>query len=123
MIPRGVQSFEIGRQFAEEAGCGIEIDWHHQPLIIGKPGFARIVEHPPDHRQQGPGRLVERVDAGDAERMRLRLLRIARRDQHVRQMVKSGGRWVDAPACSGPRRTLYNHFVRWAAQGIWQSCS
>lgn len=35
-------------------------------------------------------------------------------------VVKSGGRWVDAPACYGPRKTLYNRFVRWAAKGIWQ---
>lgn len=34
-------------------------------------------------------------------------------------VVKSGGRWVDAPACYGPRKTLYNRFVRWAAKGIW----
>ncbi len=32
------------------------------------------------------------------------------------QMVKSGGRWVDAPACYGPHETLYNRFVRWAAR-------
>jgi transposase len=35
-------------------------------------------------------------------------------------VVKSGGRWVDARACYGPRKTLYNRFVRWAAKGIWQ---
>ncbi|WP_229839352.1 IS5 family transposase [Sphingomonas glacialis] len=35
-------------------------------------------------------------------------------------VVKSGGRWVDAPACYGPRKTLYNRFMRWAAKGIWQ---
>ena len=35
-------------------------------------------------------------------------------------VVKSGGRWVDVPACYGPRKTLYNRFVRWAAKGIWQ---
>ena len=35
-------------------------------------------------------------------------------------VVKSGGRWVDAPACYGPTKTLYNRFVRWAAKGIWQ---
>ena len=36
------------------------------------------------------------------------------------QVVKSGGRWVDAPACYGPRKTLYNRFLRWAAKGVWQ---
>jgi transposase len=34
-------------------------------------------------------------------------------------VLKSGGRWVDAPALYGPRKTLYNRFVRWAAKGIW----
>jgi len=34
-------------------------------------------------------------------------------------VIKSGGRWVDAPACYGPRKTLYNRFVRWADKGIW----
>ena len=35
-------------------------------------------------------------------------------------VVRSGGRWVDAQAFYGPRKTLYNRFVRWAAKGIWQ---
>ncbi len=34
-------------------------------------------------------------------------------------VLKSGGRWVDAPEIYGPRKTLYNRFVRWAAKGIW----
>ena len=34
-------------------------------------------------------------------------------------VIKSGGRWVDAPAVYGPRKTLYNRFQRWAAKGIW----
>ena len=34
-------------------------------------------------------------------------------------VVKSGGRWVDAPAVYGGRKTLYNRFVRWAEKGIW----
>lgn len=34
-------------------------------------------------------------------------------------VLKSGGRWVDAPAVYGPRKTLYNRFVRWAAKGVW----
>ena len=32
---------------------------------------------------------------------------------------KSGCRWVDAPSEYGPRKTLYNRFVRWAEKGIW----
>lgn len=34
-------------------------------------------------------------------------------------VLKSGGRWSDAPPCYGPRKTLYNRFVRWAAKGVW----
>lgn len=35
-------------------------------------------------------------------------------------VLKSGGRWVDAPSIYGPRKTLYNRFVRWALKGVWQ---
>lgn len=35
------------------------------------------------------------------------------------QVLKSGGRWVDAPSAYGPRKTLYNRFVRWAQKGVW----
>ena len=34
-------------------------------------------------------------------------------------VLKSGCRWSDAPAAYGPRKTLYNRFVRWAAKGVW----
>jgi len=34
-------------------------------------------------------------------------------------VLKSGGRWADAPSVYGPRKTLYNRFVRWAAKGVW----
>ena len=35
-------------------------------------------------------------------------------------VLKSGGRWADAPAeVYGPKKTLYNRFVRWAAKGGW----
>jgi transposase len=33
-------------------------------------------------------------------------------------VLKSGGRGVDAPHVYGPRKTLYNRFVRWAAKGV-----
>ena len=33
----------------------------------------------------------------------------------------SGGRWKDAPAAYGPRKTLYNRFRRWAAKDIWSN--
>src|SRR5512134_2331145 len=34
-------------------------------------------------------------------------------------VLKSGGRWADAPSSYGPRKTLYDRFVRWAAKGVW----
>ncbi len=34
-------------------------------------------------------------------------------------VLKSVGRWADAPPVYGPRKTLYNRFVRWAAKGVW----
>ena len=34
-------------------------------------------------------------------------------------VLKSGARWVDAPTVYGPRKTLYNRYVRWAAKGVW----
>ena len=36
------------------------------------------------------------------------------------QVLKSGGRWTDAPPIYGPHKTLYNRFVRWAAKGVWE---
>src|SRR5258708_24855107 len=35
------------------------------------------------------------------------------------QTLISGCRWKDAPVISGPRKTLYNRFVRWTAKGVW----
>lgn len=36
------------------------------------------------------------------------------------QALKSGGRWADVPTeVYGPKKTLYNRFVRWAAKGVW----
>ncbi|MGA9673545.1 MAG: IS5 family transposase [Terracidiphilus sp.] len=35
-------------------------------------------------------------------------------------VIKSGGRWADAPREYGPKKTLYNRFVRWAERGIWK---
>jgi transposase len=36
------------------------------------------------------------------------------------QVIVSGCRWSDAPLEYGPRKTLYNRFVRWAIRGIWE---
>ena len=35
-------------------------------------------------------------------------------------VLRSGGRWADAPPSYGPRKTLYNRFVRWAERGVWR---
>jgi transposase len=35
-------------------------------------------------------------------------------------VLKSGCRWSESPSEYGPRKTLYNRFVRWAERGIWQ---
>src|SRR3954451_16087296 len=63
--------------------------------------FARIAPHLPTGTRGKP-----RVDD----------LRVISGIIHV---LKSGGRWVDAPSVYGPRKTLYNRFVRWAAKGVW----
>jgi len=34
-------------------------------------------------------------------------------------VLKSGGRWADAPPEYAPKKTLYNRFVRWAEKGVW----
>jgi transposase len=34
-------------------------------------------------------------------------------------VLKSGGRWIDAPPEYGPKKTLYNRYVRWASKGVW----
>lgn len=34
-------------------------------------------------------------------------------------ILKPGCRWADAPEVYGPHKTLYNRFVRWAAEGVW----
>ena len=37
------------------------------------------------------------------------------------QALKSGGRWGDCPErLYGPKKTLYNRFVRWADRGVWE---
>ena len=63
--------------------------------------FARIVPHLPTDTRGKP-----RVDD----------CRVISGIVHV---LKSGARWVDAPEVYGPRKTLYNRYVRWAAKGVW----
>lgn len=35
-------------------------------------------------------------------------------------VLKSGCRWADCPKEYGPRKTIYNRFVRWSVKGIWR---
>ena len=35
-------------------------------------------------------------------------------------VLMSGGRCLDAPAVYGPKKTLYNRWVRWARAGVWR---
>jgi transposase len=69
---------------------------------LTKEQFAKIVPHlPTDTRGK------ERVDDR----------RVISGIIHV---LKSGGRWADVPTeVYGPKKTLYNRFVRWAAKGVW----
>jgi mannitol 2-dehydrogenase len=34
--------------------------------------------------------------------------------------LRSGGRWTDCADVYGPKKTLYNRFVRWAERGVWE---
>ena len=35
------------------------------------------------------------------------------------RVLKSDGRWVDAPDVSGPGKTIHTRFVRWSAKDVW----
>ena len=63
--------------------------------------FARLEPHLPTDTRGKPRADDRRVISG------------------IVHVLKSGGRWADAPSVYGPRKTLYNRFVRWAAKGIW----
>ena len=63
--------------------------------------FARIAPHLPTDTRGKPRVDDRRVISG------------------IVHVLKSGGRWVDAPTVYGPRKTLYNRYVRWAAKGVW----
>ena len=34
--------------------------------------------------------------------------------------LRSGGRSGDVPEEYGPKKTLYNRYIRWAKRGVWQ---
>jgi transposase len=63
--------------------------------------FARITPHLPQDTRGKPRVDDRRVISG------------------IIHVLKSGCRWVDAPPGYGPRKTLYNRYVRWAAKGVW----
>ncbi len=63
--------------------------------------FARIKPHLPTDTRGKPRVDDRRVISG------------------IIHVLKSGGRWVDSPDVYGPRKTLYNRFVRWADKGVW----
>src|SRR5215204_6448134 len=63
--------------------------------------FARIAPHLPTDTRGKPRVDDRRVISG------------------IVHVLKSGARWVDAPTVYGPRKTLYNRYVRWAAKGVF----
>jgi transposase len=34
--------------------------------------------------------------------------------------LRCGGRWADCADVYGPKKTLYNRFVRWSERGVWE---
>src|SRR5947207_15285343 len=62
--------------------------------------FARLTPHLPTDTRGKPRADDRRVISG------------------IVHVLKSGCRWADAPEVYGPRKTLYNRFVRWAAKGV-----
>ena len=63
--------------------------------------FARLAPHLPTDTRGKPRVDDRRVISG------------------IVHVLKSGCRWADSPLVYGPRKTLYNRFVRWAAKGVW----
>ncbi len=73
---------------------------HHQ-FWLDEEQFARLAPYLPSDTRGVPRVDDRRVISG------------------IVHVLKSGCRWADAPAVYGPRKTLYNRFVRWAAKGVW----
>ena len=73
-----------------------------EPYLLTKRQMARLAPLLP-HDTRGVARVDDR--------------RVISGIVHV---LRSGCRWVDAPPAYGPRKTLYNRFVRWAAKGVWE---
>ena len=81
--------------FRKEAEMNRDLFWltHEQ--------FAKIAPHLPADTRGKPRVDDRRVISG------------------IIHILKSGSRWIDAPPEYGPRKTLYNRFVRWADKGVW----
>jgi|SRR5579883_635671 len=77
------------------------MDDHH--FWLSERQFARLEPHLPTDTRGKPRVDDRRVISG------------------IVHVLKSGGRWVDAPPIYGPRKTLYNRFVRWAEKGVWEA--
>jgi len=73
----------------------------HSYFWLSDDQFARLAPHLPTDTRGVPRVDDRRVISG------------------IVHVLKSGGRWADAPSVYGPRKTLYNRFVRWAAKGVW----
>jgi transposase len=74
---------------------------HRDRFWLTDAQFAKIAPHLPTNTRGKPRVDDRRVISG------------------IIHVLKSGGRWVDAPEVYGSRKTLYNRFVRWAAKGVW----
>jgi transposase len=73
----------------------------HEHFWLDEGQFARLASYLPSDTRGVPRVDDRRVISG------------------IVHVLKSGCRWADAPAIYGPRKTLYNRFVRWAAKGVW----
>ena len=75
----------------------------HDHFWLSEAQFARLEPHLPTDTRGKPRVDDRRVISG------------------IVHVLISGGRWKDAPAAYGPRKTLYNRFRRWAAKDIWSN--
>ena len=79
-------------------GLREEVGMNHVLFWLSDEQFERISPHLPRDTRGKPRVDDRRVISG------------------IVHILKSGRRWVDAPADYGPRKTLYNRYVRGAAK-------
>ena len=80
---------------------------------------------PPTHSYQRLQQLLHHVLGQTTIAMFIRHLIHGVDDRRVLSGIvhalRNGGRWADCPReVYGPKKTLYNRFVRWAERGIWE---